>query len=138
MEAAYKPQKKKSPGKVVLVVFLFFLAGCIVAGSVLFCFGFGFPSQEMVAKELFSNPIAATDTVFADYLSDNKKADLSAMICQDPNAKVDAVMRSVNDSTVYVTGQTDKGSNVTYKIKMARSFLGWKITNIELSFASNN
>ena len=123
-EAAYKAQKKKSPGKVVLAVFLFVLAGCIVAGSILFCFGFGFPSQETVAKELFNNPIEAVNTVYADNLSDTKKADLSAMICQDPNAQVDAVMRSVNDSTVYVTGQTDKGANVTYKIKMVRSFVG--------------
>lgn len=136
-EAAYNSQKKKSPGKVVLVVFLFFLAGCIVAGSVLFCFGFGFPSQEMVTKQLFNNPIEAQNTVFADYLSDNKKANLSAMISQDADAHVDAVMRSVNESTVYATGTTDKGGEVTYKIKMARSFIGWKIVNIELSFASN-
>lgn len=100
------------------------MAGCIVAGSVLFCFGFGFPSQEMVTRELFSNPIEATNTAFADYLPDNKKADLSAMINQDSNVKIDAVIRSVNDSTVYATGTTDKGSEVTYKIKMARSFLG--------------
>lgn len=123
-EAAYKAQKKKSPGKIVLGVFLFVLAGCIVAGSVLFCFGFGFPSQEMVAKELFNNPIEATNTVYADNLSDTKKADLSAMICQYSNAQIDAVIRTVNDSTVYVTGQTEKGANVTYKIKMVRSFVG--------------
>lgn len=138
MEAGYKPQKKKSPGKTALVVILFVIAGCIVAGSVLFCFGFGIPSQEMVAKELFNNPIEATNTVFADNLSDKKKADLSAMVSQDANARVDAVIRSVNDSMVFVTGQTDKGADVTYKIKMTRNFIGWKISNIELSFSSNN
>lgn len=137
-EAAYNSKKKKSPGRVVLAIFLFFLAGCIVAGSVLFCFGFGFPSQEMVTKELFSNPIEAANTVFADQLPDSKKANLSAMICQDPNVRIDAVIRSVNDSTVYATGQTDKGADVTYKIKMTRNFVGWKISNVELSFASNN
>lgn len=123
-EAAYKAQKRKSPGKIVLGVFLFVLAGCIVAGSILFCFGFGFPSQEMVAKELFNNPIEASNTVYADNLSDKKKSDFSIMICQDSNAQVDAVIRSVNDSTVYVTAQTDKGAKVTYKIKMVRSFVG--------------
>lgn len=78
----------------------------------------------MVTRELFSNPIEATNTVFADYVSDTKKADLSAMVCQDSNVSVDAVLRSVNDSTVYATGKTEKGGEVTYKIKMARSFLG--------------
>ena len=136
-EAAYNTKKKKSPGKIVLIVLFFFVAACIVAGSVLFCFGFGIPSQEMVSKALLSNPIDAKNWVFDDQMSDNDKAFYAGGVIQDANAHVDGVVRNVNNSTVYITGKTDEGADVTYKIKMIRSWLGWKITSVELSFASN-
>ena len=123
-DAAYNKQKKKSPLKITLFTLLFFIAGCIVVGSVLFCFGFGFPSQEMVAKQLFSNPIEATSSVYPDDMDQTYRESLSAMVPQDSNARVDAVIRNVNDSTVYVTSETGNGGDVTFKIKMVRSFLG--------------
>lgn len=136
-EAAYNKKKKKSPGKVVLIVLFFFIAGCIVVGSVLFCFGFGIPSQEMVSKALLANPIEAKNWVFDDQMTDADKDFYAGGVVQDANANVVGVTRHVNDSTVYITGKTDEGADVTYKIKMIRSLIGWKITRVELSFASN-
>lgn len=123
-EAAYKPKAKKQPWKIVLVVFLFVLAGCIIAGSIFFCLGYGIPSQEMVAKDYFSNPIEAKDKDFAKTVSDDQKDSFVTMINQDANAKVTAVQRSVNESSVYVTSKTDKGMDVNYKLKMTRDFIG--------------
>lgn len=137
-DAAYNKQVKRNPAKIVISVILFFIAGCIIAGSVLFCFGFGIPSQEMVIGELFNNPIAAQDSVYDSHLTDNQKQNYSSMVCQDSNVEVKAVKRSVNESTAYVTADTESGSKVTYKIKMTRNFIGWKILDIELSFASSN
>lgn len=122
--AAYQTQKKKHPFKIILIVFLFLLAACIVAGSVLFCFGFGFPSQEMVAKDYFSNPIGAKDKDFSSTLSETQIDGLCSMISQDPNATVQAVERSVNQSTVYVSAKTDKGADITYKLIMNRELIG--------------
>lgn len=113
------------------------MAGCIIAGSVLFCFGFGLPSQEMVCKEYFADPINAKDTCFASNLSDQAKQGYCAMASQDLNAEVLSVERSVNESTAYVKAKTSEGMDITYKIKLSRDFIGWKIQKVDLSFASN-
>lgn len=107
-----------------MIVFLFVLAACIIAGSALFCLGFGFPTQEMVAKDLFSNPIAARDHCFASNLSENKIDSYCAMASQDSDAEILAVSRSVNESTVYVKVKTSEGKDLTYKIKMTRDLVG--------------
>lgn len=137
-DAAKNKIEKKHPLRTFFVVLLFTVAGLIIAGSILFCLGFGFPSQEMIAKQLFDNPVEATNNVFSNDLSDYKKQSLAAIITQDANATVDGVIREVNRSTAYVTGKTTNGAEVHYVLKMSRDIVGWKITNIELSFASNN
>lgn len=113
------------------------MAACIIAGSVLFCFGFGFPSQEMVIKDYFSNPIAAKDHCFANNLGEEKIDGFCAMVSADPNAQVLAVQRSVNESTAYVSAKTSAGKDITYKIRLTRDLVGWKIASVDLSFASN-
>lgn len=123
-EAAYQPQKKKHPVKIFFIVLFFVLAAFIVAGSVLFCFGFGFPTQEMVAKDYFSNPIAAKDKLFSDSVNDEQKSAFCSMISQDSNASISAVERSVNHSIVYVSAKTDKGADITYKLNMDRNLVG--------------
>lgn len=137
-EAAYNPKKKKHPVKVVIVVILCLLAAAIIAGSVLFVFGFGFPTQEMVVKDYFSNPTEAKDKVFADKLSQNKKDAYSAMVSQDSSPVINGVDRSVNDSTVYVTGKSSKGGEIQYKIKMTRDLVGWKIISVDFAYASTS
>lgn len=119
-DAAQKKKVKKHPIKIILVIFLFLIAACIIAGSVFYCLGFGFPSQEMIAKDYFANPIEAKDKVFDDSLNDSQKNNYCSMINTDPNAEVLAVTRSVNDSTAYVSASSGKGMKLTYKIKMTR------------------
>ena len=137
-EAAYNPKKKRSPGKIVLIVILLLLAASIIACSGLFALGFGFPSQEMVTKTLFENPLESKDKCFSDSLTSSKVDGFISMLSQDSSPTIKGVTRSVNDSCVYVSGTTQQGGEVEYKIKMERHLLGWKITNIELAFASRN
>lgn len=78
----------------------------------------------MVVTDLFANPISAKNTVFSDRVNDTKKDSYVSMISQDSDPKINGVTRSVNESTVYVTGKTQSGGNVEYKIKMVRDILG--------------
>ena len=54
----------------------------------------------------------------------------------DPNAEVDGVNRSMTEPEVFVTATTDEGGQVNYRISMVRDLVGWKISNVELYFAS--
>jgi hypothetical protein len=59
-------------------------------------------------------------------------------VVEDSSARVDGVDRSMNSSTVYATAMTSSGGQIQYKITMNRSGLGWKISNVEVYFASQN
>lgn len=69
-------------------------------------------------------------------MRDSDKSFYAGGVAQDANAEVVGVDRYVNNSTVYIKGHTEEGAEVTYKIKMVRHLIGWKITSVELSFAS--
>lgn len=122
--AAYNKAKKRRPVRTFFIVLLFILAGAIIAGSVAFCFGFGFPSQEMTVKELFANPIANKDTVFEKDMNELNKNSYISMITPDANPAILGVKRAVNDSTVYVEGKTQSGGLIEYKVRMSRDLLG--------------
>jgi hypothetical protein len=42
----------------------------------------------------------------------------------------------MSDSTVFVTATTEEGGSVTYKVSMVRNLIGWKISSVDLYFAS--
>ena len=49
---------------------------------------------------------------------------------------IDAIDRSMNESTVYATATLPEGGQVHYKIDMVRSGISWKVANLDLDFAS--
>ena len=63
---------------------------------------------------------------------------LTGPIVTDPSAEVLGVDKSMSNSTVYVKATTDQGGKVQYKISMVRDLIGWKISNVELYFPSQN
>ncbi|MDO5329300.1 MAG: tetratricopeptide repeat protein [Coriobacteriia bacterium] len=137
-QAAYNPEQKKSPGKVVLIVLLVMLLVAIAGGVVLYCLGFGLPTQEMVTKQFFDNPADAKEQVFAQSVSDSKKNCYAAMVSSDSSADIKGVDRNITESTVYVDAKTSTGGTVTYKIKMNRDIISWKIASVDLAFANNS
>jgi hypothetical protein len=92
----------------------------------------GVPSQEEVAKQLFTDPSAAVNTVF----SENADTTVAATLVANDNAVIDGVNKSMTNSTVYVTSKTDAGMDITYEVSMVRDFIGWKISDVQVYFAS--
>lgn len=136
-EAAYNPETKKRPGKIILRIFLILIILVLAAGVALYCLGFGFPTQEMITQKLFNNPSDAKEQVFASNVSDYKKDCYSAMINQDNNPNIKGVDRSLTESTVYVSAKTQTGGEVNYKIKMSRDLVSWKVQNVDLAYAGD-
>lgn len=59
-------------------------------------------------------------------------------VVESGNATIDGMDRAMNTSTVYTTVSTPEGGQVHYKVSMVRSGIGWKISNVELYFPSQN
>ena len=112
----------------------------LVFGAGLFAYsqGYGYPTQETVVQQLFADKDAAAKTLFAKDLSADKVEGMIASIPADDSITINGADRSMTNSSVYVTAQTAEGGDVNYRISLVRDGIGWKVTNAELDFASQN
>ena len=133
-------QKKKRHG----VGFKLFIGLLIILvlglGAAAFAYyqGYGYPTQQMVIENLFSNPQTAKSEVFVDSLSDSDKDAMLKPVVADASAVIDGVNSSMTYSTAYVTAKTPEGGDVRYQISLSRDAIGWKITDVQLFFVSQN
>ncbi len=131
---AKQDRKRRNVGLKVFIVIIIVIIVLFIAAIVAYTQGFGFPTQQSVAEQLFSDPEHAKDEVFAD----PDEASLANIVVQDNNVVIDGVDRSMSDSTVYVSATTPEGGTLTYRLTMVRDFIGWKISNVELYNPSQN
>lgn len=135
---AKQDRKRRNVGLKILVAFVIVIVLAFAGAVFAYTQGYGYPTQENVARELFADPQAAKTTVFASGLSESTVDAMVDMVVSDADPSVDGVNRSMSDSTVYVTAQTDQGGDVTYRVSMVRDFIGWKVSNVEIYNASQN
>lgn len=135
---AKKNRRNRNFGLKILIAIIIIIAILLGIGVAAYMLGYGFPTQESVISQLFDNPQGASSEVFAEGLSDESKETMLATVVDDPAVEFDAIEASAGTSTAYVTADTDKGGKVMYRISMVRDLIGWKISQIELYFPSQN
>lgn len=134
---AKQERKRKNFGLKILVFFVVLVVLAFAGAVFAYTQGYGYPTQEDVAKQLFADPSGA-DALVAEGVSAEGKASMLDIVVEDSDVQVDGVNRSMSDSTVYVTANTAEGGDVTYQISMVRDMLGWKVSDVELYFPSQN
>lgn len=132
---AKQDRKRRNVGlKIVVALFTLILiaaAGCVF----LYTQGWGYPTQESVAKGLFSDTANASQYFVDTMGEDNIEAAMRGVV-EDADATIDGVDKSMSNSTVYVSAQTAEGGDVDYEVHMVRDLLGWKISGIDMTFPS--
>lgn len=132
---ARQDRKRRNVGLKILVVFFALLliaaAGCVY----LYTQGYGYPTQESVAQGLFADTANASN-YFADSMSEENIEAAMRGVVQDSDITINGVEKSMSSSTVYVTADTEEGGTVDYQVDMVRDLLGWKVSGVEMSFAS--
>ena len=129
-------RKRRGVGlKILLVIIVLILLAC-AAGLFLYTQGYGWPMQESVVSDLFADP--TNESLYASSLTSEDVADMAGLIPSGSTAAVDGVNRSMSTSTAYVTGTTPQGGEVQYEVSLVRDMVGWKVSNVELYFASQN
>ena len=134
---AKKDRKRRGFGLKLFLVIIIIIVLLLGGGAAAYFMGYGFPTQEAVATELFKNP-SKTSASFASSVSDTSKEQLANFVVQDSNVEVTGVERGMNESNVYATAKTSEGGEIKYLLTMSREFVGWKVSNVELYFASQN
>ncbi len=129
-------RKRRGTGLKVLIVIIVLILALLGAGLFLYSQGYGWPMQEAVVEQLFDDPSASS--TYAATLTEEDIADMAAIIPAGTTASVDGVNKAMSTSTAYVTGTTPQGGEVQYEVSLVRDMLGWKVSNVELYFTSQN
>lgn len=133
-----KDRKRRSVGLKIFVVLLILLLLLFGAAAYLYSQGYGYPTQESVVTQLFSNPDTAAQSVVSSEVNSDSAASMLAPVVKDANPTINGLEKSMTTSTAYVSAKTDEGGQVQYKVSMVRDLIGWKVSNVELYFPSQN
>ncbi len=131
-------RRGRGAGLKALIVVILLLLAAFAAGIFLYLQGYGYPTQETVVEQLFSHPTSAVSSAFDSGVSSDDAKSMAALIPEGSKATIDGIDRSAASSTAYVTAATPEGGSVQYKVELVRDKISWKISNVELYFASQN
>ena len=92
-------------------------------------------TQESVVKGLFADTENAS-SYFVSSMSSDKVDDAMRGVVSDSDVAIDGMDKSMSNSTVYVTASTPEGGEVSYTVSMVRDMLGWKVSGVQMTFAS--
>ena len=135
---AKQERKSKNVGLKILLVVIILILVVFIVGICLYAQGYGYPTQETVVAELFADPEGSADEVYASSVDEDQIESMNNIIVQDADASIDGVNMSISSSTAYVTATTEEGGEITYEVTLVRDFIGWKVSNVELYFSSQN
>ncbi len=123
--------------KVFLVIVILVL---MVAGGGVFAYfhGYGWPTQEAVASDLFSTASSGNDisSFLSSSVSEDSKSDIEAIMPRGATTTISGVDRSMGTSEVLVTASLAAGGVQDYTVSLVRDGLGWKVTSVTPTYTS--
>ena len=133
-----QPLKKKHRHRGLKVFLIILILIIIVAGGGAFAYtqGYGMPSQQDQVNALFSNPSNAD--VYASSVDESKKARIADTVAQSNEVTINGTTNNLSTAEVYATVTTSQGGDIPYQVSLVRDGLGWKVSNVALSFASQS
>ena len=134
---AKKDRKRRGVGLKIFLTIVIIVVILVVGAAVGYIFGFGYPTQEMTTEQLFTNP-TTTSSAFASSVGESSKKQMVDSLVADPSVEITGVARDMNESKVYATAETEQGGEMKYLLTMKRELIGWKVSNVELYFSSQN
>jgi tetratricopeptide (TPR) repeat protein len=123
----------------IVIILIVALGTCVVA----YTQGVGIPSQEKVVTDFFK--AYATGEPVEDYESywvannDEDKVALKRLldgVARTSNVSILSIDSQMRESQALVNATLPEGGIVHYRLDLARDIIGWKISGIEMVFAS--
>ena len=131
-------RRAKGVGLKIAIVIVVLLVVLAVGACVAYVMGYGYPLQEDVAEDFITavQNDADSSQYWADDVDSAAQDSQEAVIDGLTSFHVEAVTRSMSQSTVYVKGTLEEGGDVDYELVMSRDGVSWAIEYVELYFAS--
>ncbi len=130
-----QPLKKKRRHRGLKVFLIILILIVIVAGGGAFAYtqGLGIPSKQDQVNALFADP---SSDVYASNIDDTKKQRIADTVVSGASVEVVGQENNLTTAEVYVKATTQQGGEVPYQISLVRDGIGWKVSSVSLSFAS--
>lgn len=127
---------KKKHGHRGLKIFLVVLILVIIAaGAGAFAYN-GYPSAQDQVSSLFSDPENAD--VYVNGIDDATKARIADTVVAGSAITVNGQTSDLSTAEVYVTATTSQGGEIPYQVSLSRDGIGWKVSNVTFSYASQS
>lgn len=127
-------KKHRHRGLKIFLVILILLVLVGGAGTYAYLQGIGFPSQQDQITAMFNDP--SNGEVYASSLDDNAKSQIADMIPASSTVTINGTTNNISTADAYVTATTQQGGEIPYHVSLVRDGIGWKVSNVALSFAS--
>lgn len=134
---AKQERKRRNVGLKILVFIIVVILAAFGAGVFLYSQGWGYPTQDSVVSDLFANPEGAS-ALYSSEVSESTAASMTNSLTKDSSPTINQIDKFMSESTAYITAKTSEGGEVEYKVSLARDGVGWKVSNVELYFPSQN
>lgn len=127
-------KKKSHRGLKVFFVLLVLIIIAAGAGTFAYLQGYGVPSQTDQVQALFNDPDNVD--VYASGVDDTRKEHIKDVVSSNGDLTIDGTTLNMSTAEVHATLTTSQGGTVPYQISLVREGLGWKVSNVTLSFTS--
>ncbi|OUO60958.1 tetratricopeptide repeat protein [Olsenella sp. An270] len=133
-------RKHRHTGLKVFLVILFLLALVGGGGAFAYINGYGWPTQQSVAEQLFGAKTQGSDLApyVVSSLSTAQIQEISDVIPSGAEVSVTGVDRSMTQSTVYLTASLSSGGEQDYTVEMVRDGIGWKVESVTPVYLSQD
>ncbi len=123
--------------KVFLAILIIAVVACGLGGFAYYR-GYGYPTQESVVQSLFDAKTSGSDVAqfVTDTAASSTLQQINDAIPSGANIEVKGIDRSMSDSTVYLTANLATGGEQDFTIKLVRDGIGWKVSSVETTYAS--
>ena len=131
-------RKHNHRGLKVVLFILLLLAILGGVGGFAYYKGYGWPTQEAVVSDMFSAGTSGSDITpyLSSSISDDARRDIESIMPRGATCSVSGIDRSMAQSTALVNASLASGGSQSYSVSLVRDGLGWKVTNVSLTFAS--
>ena len=133
-------RKHRHTGLKVFIVILLLLI--VVVGGAVFAYtrGYGWPTQQAVAEQLFQAKTDGTDisSLVANNVSGTQLQEISDSLPVGAQVEITGVDRGMTESTVSADATLEAGGVQNYTIHLVRDGIGWKVSSVEVSFLSQD
>ncbi len=133
-------RKHRHTGLKVFVTILILVLLLTGAGVFAFTQGFGWPTQQAVAEQLFDAKTQGSD--LSSYVvpgtSTTQIQEWADLIPSGAEVDVTGIDRSMTESTVYLTATLSSGGQQDYVIEMVRDGIGWKVSSVSTAYLSED